>query len=356
MKKILLLVVAIIAVVFLYNQCGGDEVGNGSNIDGYQGTIESADGNIVKLANGLSVQMIGVAPDHSEAGIFVTSKYLNQQVRLIADSRQQKTFLSTDETVPAYIILENEPGAPCLNKLVLNEYPQFIDVTLLSDSIQWAENNRCDHSAANAKTNLALYMKQRSFLISVGNSIGTGFFINETGLALTNWHVLAPNQASEAEAYLYQEAPDDSQIYSSRRRGIKNVLWSSALPNGMDVSIFQVDLQPGETVPYFNLVDRHIAQGDKCSIFGNPKGLYASYNSGYISAYRPDRDRPNVNLVQYDMATNGGNSGGPVCAQCGCIVAVHELGDKSGQNLNFGVDILDVRQVLDSQGLKYGGK
>ena len=67
-------------------------------------------------------------------------------------------------------------------------------------------------------------------------------------------------------------------------------------------------------------------------------------------------------MVQYEMSTNGGNSGGPVCNNQGWIIAVHELGVKDDGNghattgLNFGIDILAVRQVLDRLGLNYGGK
>ena len=56
------------------------------------------------------------------------------------------------------------------------------------------------------------------------------------------------------------------------------------------------------------------------------------------------------------MTTNGGNSGGPVCDKCGQIVAVHELGDKSMQNTNYGIDAMQLRVVLDQLNLNYGGK
>ena len=60
--------------------------------------------------------------------------------------------------------------------------------------------------------------------------------------------------------------------------------------------------------------------------------------------------------MQYDMTTNPGNSGGPVCDKYGQIVAVHELGNKNMQNTNYGIDARQVRAVLNKLGLKYGGK
>ena len=91
------------------------------------------------------------------------------------------------------------------------------------------------------------------------------------------------------------------------------------------------------------------------STLGNPHGLTASFSSGVLSAYRPDPER-DVLLMQYDMATNGGNSGGPVCDKYGQIIAVHEMGDKSAQGINFGIDAMQLRSQLDRLGLQYGGK
>lgn len=56
------------------------------------------------------------------------------------------------------------------------------------------------------------------------------------------------------------------------------------------------------------------------------------------------------------MSTNGGNSGGPVCDEYGRVIAVHELGRKDLQNVNFGIDILQVRDVLNGLSINYGGK
>lgn len=60
--------------------------------------------------------------------------------------------------------------------------------------------------------------------------------------------------------------------------------------------------------------------------------------------------------MQYTMSTNGGNSGGPVCDEYGRVIAVHELGRKDLQNVNFGIDILQVRDVLNGLSINYGGK
>lgn len=45
-----------------------------------------------------------------------------------------------------------------------------------------------------------------------------------------------------------------------------------------------------------------------------------------------------------------------VCDKNGNVIAVHCMGDKTKQNVNFGIDILAVREILGNLGLYYGGK
>lgn len=347
MKKLLIIVIAIVVVVFLYNRQkpGGDE---STMINGYKGTVGAVQGNVIKLESGLSVQMLGVKPDRIDVESFVRSKYLDKSVTLWADSKSDQYIPFSDAIVRAYVVVD-EIGS-CLNHLVVSEYPDAYSPIELTDSAGWVP----DEEHPGKKNNLALYMKQRTFLVATDKGLGTGFFINENGLAITNWHVMTPEQEKQSMAILYQDNPDDSQVYRDKKRNIKNVLWSQNT-NGLDITIFSVDLENGEKVPYFNLAKRSAAVGGICATFGNPDGLTASYSTGDISAYRPDKQR-GVRLMQYTMSTNGGNSGGPVCDEYGRVIAVHELGRKDLQNVNFGIDILQVRDVLNGLSVNYGGK
>lgn len=362
-KKILI-VGAIIVIVYLLFR----DKEHGTPIRNYKGIVVSVDGNVITLQGGLHVKLIGVDDNRTDVPMFINNNFIDKEVTLYADSRLEQSFMSSDETVRAYAVLDNGWS---INHLVVNEYPDAYSEKEMTDSVPFLYPDM----PPTEKTDLALYMKQRTFLIQTQEGIGTGFFINENGLAVTNWHVLKPGD--QAMAVLYQNNPDDSRIYGDKKRGIKNILTYSALPSGLDITIFSVDLENGERVPYFYLAKRHAQQGSTCATFGNPLGFTASYSTGHVGAYRSDvhpfsdasgildsdYPRPNVMLMQYDMTTNGGNSGGPVCDKYGQIVAVHELGLKVGfdgypvQGLNFGIDILQVRDMLDQlDKVKYGGK
>lgn len=326
----------------------------GTSIKDYQSSIKSVSGNVVELVSGLNVRLIGVESNRTDVEMFIKNGYLGKSVTLIPDSKGDQEITDPNGTVGAYVILNDTHE--CLNHLVVIQYPKAYRTMELSDSTGWVK----EKDSLISKPDLALYMKQRTFLIKVktdeGTSIGTGFFINDQGLAITNWHVLPDGAEGSSTAYLYKENPDDSKIYTDKKRRIKNVLWSEDT-DGMDISIFSVELEQGETVPYFDLASQRAAVGIDCATFGNPLGFTASYSAGHISAFR-EENRPNrkLMLMQYEMSTNGGNSGGPVCDKFGQIIAVHELGVKSAQGLNFGIDILQIREILDGLEFKYGGR
>lgn len=353
MKKLVIIVVAVFAAIFIYKRFIKPDI-SGTPITGYQGIVERVEnGNVLVLNTGLKVEMLGVKSNHERAEVWINNNLVEKYVELVSDSGNEQDFKTYDETVKAYVnIIENDTRK-CANRLLIADNKDCYTQAYLNDStFQGAEPLPTEiHDKA-------LYMKQRTMLVQTAKGTGTAFFINKEGIALTNHHVLDGNVP--ACVYLYAEDAEDSKIYSSQRRNIRNILWSNPV---LDVTVFSVELEAGEEVPYFNLISKHEPQGFDCYILGNPQGYNASFAKGVISAYREEES--GRMLVQYDLATNGGNSGGPVMNSKGQIIAVHALGQKSqsngaaAQGLNFGIDILQVRELaLDSPGMNinYGGK
>lgn len=351
MRKIILFCIVALLCVFVFKHCGG-KVGGAMNITGFKSTIQSAKGNTITLASGQSVRLLGVQDGHTEVEMFIQNSYIGKQVTLYADSKLEQKFSTSSDAVRAYAVLD---GGMSLNHLIVNEYPELYSQILMTDSTGWVTQGMTSR-----KSDLALYMKQRSFLIMVsetnGTSIGTGFFINDGGLAVTNNHVLPPDKESVAKIALYPNDPHDNQIDKSKVLNVKNLYWSGS-SDGMDITIFSVNLDNGEQVPYFNLSKKQATQGSKAAIYGNPEGMIASYAEGQIGAYRTFQTKVGpVVFAQLDMNVNHGNSGGPVCDEYGNVIAVVDWGMDNTQGLNFGIDILHVRDILEQLGLKYGGQ
>lgn len=352
MKKILIFIVLVVLGIFIWKHINKP---SGIKVMGYKGLVtDVVNGNTIVLNTGLKVWMLGVEPNRERAETWIRNNLVGKMVELVSDSGNEQTFNSVGTTVKAYVILISGNGKVCANRLLVNDNRDCASLAFMKDSSFVAND-----AVLVEITDKALYMKQRTMVVQTGDGMGTGFFINEQGVAITNNHVL--DGSSPTCVFLYSRDPDDSKIYSSRRRNILNILWTN---KELDITIFSVQLENGEKVPYFNLVKKHEPQGNNCHILGNPQGLMASYAKGVISAYRDDESGRNRQLVQYDLATNGGNSGGPVMNDKGEIIAVHAMGIKqesngmAAQGLNFGIDILQVRPILESQSVDvdYGGK
>lgn len=356
MKKVILIVAVVIVAIIAVNKCSGTH-SKGTTVMGYMGTVEDVeDGNTLVLTSGLRVWLLGVEENHTSAEMWLKNNVVGQDVTLVSDSRNEQAFNVVGATVKAYATMMIEGLEVCINRLCVADCPDAATLAYMADSNFTPRGNL----PADIHDK-ALYMKQRTMLVSTASGIGTGFFISPDGVAVTNNHVLSGNES--ASVNLYTEDAEDSKIYSSRQRTIKRIIWTN---KALDITIFKVALEDGEKSPYFNLVKQHEQVGHDCHLLGNPQGLMASYAKGVISAYREDENVSGKMLVQYDVATNGGNSGGPVMNNKGEIIAVHEMGMKSqtngaaAQGLNFGIDILIVRQVLDSDpacaDIRYGGK
>lgn len=327
-------------------------------------TSVEEDGTLV-LSSGLHVRLLGVKENSEEAKLYIKNNIVGKVIQLQHDSGNGETFSSYEDTVFAYASCPD--GSSVWRLIWSNSSADVRTVAYVTDSLT-EMNEMMKKDVLTEKSDLALYMRQRTFIIMNYNeeSIGTGFFINKEGLALTNTHVISDKDEKGAWCVLYEENADGTGVYKERKRNIKNIKYTSPLEDGgMDVTIFSVDLENGETVPYFDLAKKHIPVGEHLGTFGNPHGLWASYTDGTLSSYHATCPitRRNVPMVQYNIPTNQGNSGGPVADKYGQIIAICELGyfqdPQTGlpvQGLNFGVDILAVRQILDSRGLNYGGK
>ena len=347
MKQVLIVLGIIVICIICVKSCSGSDddsegIVSESNIDEISERVTSVEGNVIILESGLRVRVIGTKPDNDWVSSFLKAHVQGKVVKLVAD-RGIKTHMEDYETeIPAYVIIDDY--LPSVNHLIINENPRAFDGSEISDSIDIIRPGK---QKSDDIFDLAMYMKMRSFMVETSEGIGTGFFINEDGLALTNNHVISSPQGT---AWLYDDkAHDDNNVKPERARAINKILYTDPT---LDITIMKVNLEEGEKVDYFNLADRHVAQGTRVATYGNPYGLTASYTTGDLSAYRDTEGRP---LVQYSMATNPGNSGGPVADPTGTVIAVHDLGAKEMQNVNYGIDILAVREVLDRLNLKYGG-
>jgi serine protease Do len=141
---------------------------------------------------------------------------------------------------------------------------------------------------------------------SIAISIGTGFFINDTGMTLTAAHVV--------------DGAD--KIYLR----LANYQTIQAIVVGKDIQTDLAILKPVSSIKTVALALGNSTQlnvGDQLISIGAPFGIAGSLTSGQVSGIdRRLSDIGEIPYLQSDIVINSGNSGGPLFDQRGRVVAI----------------------------------
>lgn len=361
-------VVALLAVIIFL--CWPNPVKH--NIDDVEETVTAVTrGNQIKLASGLTVDLLGVS-DTQQAREFLESEVKGKTVNLTADSKDATPYYykAEEETVRAYVRVKADCTYRCLNGYLLRQHLAKVNQDYCNDSLDayksYANANAAaedgkkeasldtDNGTLLSKVELNKVMGRASMLLVVdGRSIGTGFFINSDGFALTNVHVISGISDPQGQNIQVYIANEDGSITGERNRYFGRIVGGD--PDN-DWVLFTVKLDPNEKVPYLNLAKQRPDTGTDVATFGHTLGQVGTFTTGEVSGQRG-------NLLQISAPIDQGNSGGPVCDFYGRVVGIAQSikvdnGQKAVSNIGFAVDIQLVREQLDKlKDVKtYGGK
>jgi S1-C subfamily serine protease len=176
-------------------------------------------------------------------------------------------------------------------------------------------------------------------------ALGSAFFVDSSGLLITNYHVIASEVDPKYKGY--------SRIFirmgdaTSPRVPARVIGWDKAL----DLALIKTEI---ETEYVFSIVDRVIPRvGDTVLAIGSPVGLEKTVTSGIVSALGR-RLQQIGDVIQIDAAVNQGNSGGPVVDNEGRLVGIVFAGAPNYQGLNFAVSAEMLAKALPA--MIKGGK
>ena len=147
-------------------------------------------------------------------------------------------------------------------------------------------------------------------------STGTGFYLNDYNLIITNEHVVRDNQKVVIDG-------------TGFKKQLVEVLY-------VDSKYDLAFIGPPED---HKLADAKLGASDKVSpgdsvlAIGHPFGLRYTTTRGIVSS--TDHRIDTVDYIQHDAALNPGNSGGPLLDDDGRIVGVNTFVVSQGQNLGF---------------------
>jgi serine protease Do len=157
--------------------------------------------------------------------------------------------------------------------------------------------------------------QQRGGAQSGSGGSGSGFVIDETGLMLTNNHVVTLESDTVGE--LQVQFHNDPKKYSAKVVGRSPVY---------DVALIQIDAPNKKFTPIPFANSDALKVGQKAIAMGNPFGLEFSVSEGIVSATgRSFEGSGNLanNVIQTDAAVNPGNSGGPLLNSSGEVIGIN---------------------------------
>jgi len=156
---------------------------------------------------------------------------------------------------------------------------------------------------------------------------GSGFNVHETGVIVTNLHVVL-----SGGSYLDVKFPKHGTYEDVYIAGFSDV--------ESDLAILRID---GKDLPKVNITPSvPVKVGDRIYTISSPEGLVNTLSEGLISA---ERIAGNSTFFQITAPISEGSSGGAVFNSFGEVVGVASMVMKEGQNLNFAIPIDEVSKV-----------
>ena len=180
----------------------------------------------------------------------------------------------------------------------------------------------------------AVFLLETFDVAGVSIRTGSGFFISDSGFAVTNLHVL--DNAASASITLY-----NGEIYP-----VKGV---HALSEEFNLVIISIDSDNSDW-DYLTFADSDLIEtGNSVYVIGSPLGFINTMSAGIISNTR--RDIANESLIQFTSPISFGSGGSPLLNTRGQVIGVTSSSFSYGQNLNLAVPINNVKTMEPDEGV-----
>lgn len=184
-----------------------------------------------------------------------------------------------------------------------------------------------------------------SLIDSQTTGVGTGFFISDDGLLVTNEHVVCNATSNDIRIVTY-----DNKVYKVN---------SVAVDPAQDIAIIKVDTR-GEKISFLKFAkpDYRVRVGESVIAIGNPFGDNpGSVTSGIVSGVNRNitavggcgiigSSKDYEGVIQTDAAINTGNSGGPLLNMQGDVIGINSATLVGANNISYTVPHHRVLRVL----------
>jgi len=173
-------------------------------------------------------------------------------------------------------------------------------------------------------------------------TVGTGFFVNNEGYVITNYHVVKTNENNT------------KIMFKDKEKDAKMIAFDEIL----DIALLKVEVKNKNYIKFSNNSPK---KAQSILVAGYPYGKYISddlkITSGIINSLKGIKN--NTSMLQIDATVNPGNSGGPIVDKdSGSLVGVATMklskdytkaafGVES-ENTNYGIKSSQVKDFLEA--------
>ena len=174
--------------------------------------------------------------------------------------------------------------------------------------------------------------------VSSPAGVGSGFFINEDGYLITNYHVI--EKETKIEVTMFQKAKNGFEKKKFKKVKIE------AINPFVDLALLRVEDIGATKVKYAYLGDiEQVKVGENVFAIGNPLGLERTVTNGVIST--KNRAFEGLVYVQTNADINPGNSGGPLFNLAGEVIGVTNMGYIFFGGLGFAIPVDYVKHFIE---------
>jgi serine protease Do len=167
--------------------------------------------------------------------------------------------------------------------------------------------------------------------------LGSGFFINEEGYLITNFHVIEGETQISLEVYHVKDGQLERRVYKQVR--------IVAMNKFADLALLKVEDKDSPRFSWVPLGDSDmLAVGERVFAIGSPLGLERTVTEGIVST--KTRQFQGDLYVQTTAQINPGNSGGPLFNLRGEVVGVTNMKLSFGEGLGFAIPVDNVKFFL----------
>jgi serine protease Do len=174
--------------------------------------------------------------------------------------------------------------------------------------------------------------------VKTPGGLGSGFFLNEDGYLITNFHVIEGETEISVEVYQQKNGQLDRETYKQ----VKII----AINKFHDLALLHIE---DKNAPKFKAVTLGSADalsvGEGVFAIGSPLGLERTVTQGILST--KTRQMEGELYLQTSTQINPGNSGGPLFNLAGEVVGVTNMKLTFGEGLGFAIPVELVKSFLD---------